>query len=142
MAQKVGLKRIYDFIYSITSEVVHFSPRLILRSVWGTDTESTYSSKNFSLYYVNFCQIYSLFLFIRLCRVFRSKLNLSSDFMKTVRALEDIINHFLRWPEAVTFEEMNIEPPNMILRTVLRMAHDDKKKKRRARSALAKEKTP
>jgi hypothetical protein len=141
MAQKVGLKKIYEFFYSITSEVVHFSPRITMRSGWGDNIKKvTYSTKNFSRYYMLFCQIYSLFLFIRLCRVFRRNLNLSSDFMKTIRALEEIINDAFRWPEAVTFEEMNIKPPNIILTTAMRVYYDDKKKKRRERAALARKK--
>ena len=41
--------------------------------------------------------------------------------MKYVREIEDSIEVRIRWPEPVTFEEMNIEGPNIVLRAAMKV---------------------
>jgi hypothetical protein len=48
MANQVNLKRFYDFIYAVTSEIVHFSARIALRSGWGESPRKVrFSAKKF-----------------------------------------------------------------------------------------------
>ena len=138
MAIKVRLREVYNFIYSITSETVHFSPRIALRHGWGNDPFNvTMSMKNFSRYYLFFSQVYSVFLFALFCRKFRRQLGLTTDFMANIKELRRVLDGQIRWPEAVTYEEMNKEEPNIIRRSILQVAHEQKlaesRKKRAAK---------
>jgi transposase len=51
---------------------------------------------------------------------------MDATFLEAVRSLEQKLNDELRWPEALTYEEMNVEDPGAILRLVLKQAHADK----------------
>ncbi len=42
--------------------------------------------------------------------------------MKSIGKLEEWLTEKLRWPEAVTFEEMNIDGPAEVLRLLMKMA--------------------
>ncbi len=139
MAIKVNLREVYDFIYSITSETVHFSPRIALRHGWGNDPyDVTMSMKNFCRYYLFFSQVYSVFMFALFCQKFRRQLGLTTAFMASVKELRRVLDGQIRWPEAVTYEEMNQEEPNIILRSALQIAHEEKLAKRRKKRAAAK----
>ena len=52
--------------------------------------------------------------------------------------METDLDSEMRWPEAVTFEEMNQKPPSMILVTLARVMWDDPKERRKWKRALAK----
>lgn len=125
MADKVAMRSIYDYFYRISSDVVHFNPRIALRSGWGDDPrKGTFSTKNFCRYYLFYSQIYSVFLFIQLCRAFQQDLALSRSFLKTLDTLDRELGDILRWPEAITFEELNKEEPSWWLRAALKFAHE------------------
>jgi len=152
MAIKVNLQRLYDFIYSITSEVVHFSPRIALRSGWGIcplaphhpgehhPTSGVFSTKNFCRYYLDFSRIYGLYLFVLFCHTFRRDLGLSDSFIRQIKKMQSLLDNELRWPEAVTFEEMNQQDPGPILRAVLKVAHEENREKKRRKPGLEKPK--
>ena len=82
--------------------------------------------RNFSQYYVEFNQTYSLLLLLRLLRGPAATL-LPQASQKVVAALENCLNEPIRWPEAVTFEELNLEGPGSIMRILLRAAQDTKR---------------
>lgn len=106
------LEVVYDFIYRMTSGFVHFNPKILFGLGWGpTRTDTTFSTKNMGLYYANVSRIYGAYL---LCLYFEY----FGRFLKPGDAGRDKIAHLrkyllkiFRWPEMVTFEEMNIVVP-------------------------------
>jgi len=126
MSIKVNLRWLYDFIYSITSEVVHFSPRIALRTGWGDLPSVAFSTKNFCQYYLAFSQTYGAYLFVLFCLTFRKDLALSDRLSEPVKKMQEFLDDEMRWPEAVTFEEMNQKDPGPILRAVLRVVHEER----------------
>jgi hypothetical protein len=115
----------YDDFYRITSDIVHFSPRVAMRSGWGPNPrDAKFATKNFARYYLNFAQCYSVYLFALLCKTFRRDLSLDSDFTDQIKQLEQLLDEQLRWPEAVTFEEMNVRGPDNIVRFFMRTFHE------------------
>ena len=129
MAARVHLKQFYEFIYAVTSELVHFNVRIALRSGWGkSPTEVVFSTKNFAPYYLEFAQFFSVYMLIAFCRSFRRDLGLSTELMRVTAEMQMVLDDRLRWPEAVTFEEMNIKGPNELWRAVLKVVHLEKVK--------------
>lgn len=127
MAIEVELDDLYDFMFSVASDTVHFNPRVIMRNAWGkNEQEFKHSTKNFDLYYQDFCRTYSLYLFCEFAKAFKLELNLSESYFNSILELEQRLNQQLRWPEAVTFEEMNIEGPKEIMRILIQSAYEDK----------------
>ncbi|MCS2609286.1 DUF5677 domain-containing protein [Halomonas dongshanensis] len=133
MAKATNLHDLYSYLYSTTSKWVHFSPQILLRMGWGgtledvgDHTEWVFSTKNFTQYYVEFNRTYSLFLLLRLFRGPAASL-LPDGAAKIIDALESFLNEPLRWPEAVTYEELNIDGPKSFMRILLRAAHESPK---------------
>ena len=121
MARKVGLTELYEFLYAATSEIVHFNVRIGLRSGWGNSEKPqfNFSAANFSPYSLMFARTYILYLLVRFSRMFRKVLSLSADFMSMIDEVEVHIESQIRWPEIVTFEEMNVKlDENIILRAL------------------------
>ena len=132
MAIKLGMREMYDYFYRVTSDVVHFNPRISLRSGWGDDPKrGKFSMENFAKYYAEFCQVYSVLLFTMLARAFAVDLSLSKPFRAGLSAIETALDEVLRWPEAVTFEEMNQRPPGFLMRLVAKVAHEKKSVRRK-----------
>lgn len=131
MAKAASLHTLYSYLYSATSKWVHFSPHILLRMGWGGDTmddlgdhtEWAFTTANFAQYYVEFNQTYSLMLFLQLLRGPASSL-LPDSTQGTISALQSKLNEPLRWPEAVTFEELNLQSPKAFTRVLYRAAHD------------------
>jgi hypothetical protein len=138
MAIKLKMRAVYDYFYRLTSDVVHFNPGIALRSGWGKPaqppTKGSFSTKNFTRYYLAFCQIYGTWLFVKIARAFAADLTLTKHFRDGLSRIEEELNEIVRWPEAVTYEEMNREPPNMIVSALMRVMWDtpDGRKKLRA----------
>lgn len=125
MSDKIGLQPIYDYFYRITSDVVHFNPRIALRSGWGEDpAKGRFSTANFARYYLFHDQIYGVFLFSQFCHAFKQDLGLSKSFLKKLDVIDVQLAEILRWPEAVTFEEANKPEPSWWLRAALKFAHE------------------
>jgi hypothetical protein len=130
MAKAASLHPLYSYLYSATSKWVHFSPHILLRMGWGGNTlddlgdhtEWTFTTANFAQYYVEFNQIYSLMLFLQLLRGPASSL-LPDSAQGTISALQSKLDEPLRWPEAVTFEELNLQGPKFVMRALYRAAH-------------------
>lgn len=124
MASEVALHDIYDFMYAITSDVVHFNPRVIIRNAWGSDKERfQHSVNNFDVYYADFCRTYGVFFLCLFARCFYAKLVFSSAYMDVIAKLEGWLDEKLRWSEAVSFEEMNVEGPGDFFRLVMQIVH-------------------
>jgi hypothetical protein len=139
MASMLKMKEMYDYFYRVTSDVVHFNPRISLRHGWGSDPKrGKFSTANFALYYLKFCQIYSVLLFTRLARTFAVDLNLSKSFRAGLTATKKTLESEMCWPEAVTFDEMNQKPPSIILALLARVMWDDPKERRKWKRGMAK----
>src|SRR6266487_297396 len=109
MAETTGLLAFYDYLYAVTSSFVHFSPRNLARMGWGvTQHTFRYSTSNFAKYYDAFNQFYGVFLFITFCTSFCSLLGCKEEFKLPVTKLIEILDAETRWPELVTWEEMNM----------------------------------
>lgn len=109
MAEITGLLTFYNYLYAVTSSFVHFSPRNLFRMGWGvTQHTFRFSTNNFAQYYEAFNQFYGVFLFITFCTSFCSLLGCKEEFELPVTKLIEIVNAETRWPELVTWEEMNL----------------------------------
>jgi hypothetical protein len=104
---------LYDFLYKLTSKLVHFNPQSLFRSGWAKDpSKPTYSFRNFSIYYQTIAEVYGLFLLSLYFELFETELNADAKTIKAASALRKELLLRLRWPELVTWEEMNLVPPN------------------------------
>ena len=127
MAEKTKLSDLYDFLYAVSSDNVHFNPRIIIRNAWGDGRKTfMHSTKNFQDYYINLCAVYGVYLFCRFIEFFQKELRLSSAVASEVERLSIAIDGKLRWPEAVTFEEMNKGGPTDTERVLRKMIHTAK----------------
>jgi hypothetical protein len=124
-AEKCGLKDFYDFYYVITSEVVHFSPRSLLRLGWGKDPWApTFSTNNWDIYYIDVGRVYGSFLLANMIENYASFFALPDKMIKAGVAITEDLSFVIRWPEPVTFEEMNIKPPGRLMTLMAKIAHE------------------
>ena len=116
MAKKHGLGELYEYVYAITSDMVHFNPGVLLRMGWGNNLDKiTYSTKHFNKYYLEFLQVYGTYLFCLLIDELSVYLKVDAHVKQQVSVAKDYLNSLLRWPEIVTFEEMNIKPLSAVI---------------------------
>lgn len=111
MATDGALFELYEYIYAATSEMVHFSPHNLMRSGWSkkkTPYHHHFNPKIFSKYYNVFNRFYGSYLFVKFIKLFKKELKLSKAVLKIVTDLESDLYLNSRWPELVTFEEMNV----------------------------------
>ena len=120
MAKKSSLAPLYSYIYAATSKWVHFSPHILLRMGWGgtSDGDMVFNPSNFAQYYSEFNQVYALMLLLHLVRGPAACI-IPSDAASSISALQSHLDSRPRWPEDVTFEEMNQNGPGL-----LRAAHE------------------
>jgi hypothetical protein len=123
LARRCHLLPLYHFLYSATSKWVHFNPQILFRMAWGPDRSCTgiytLSTENFSGHYANFNFIYGTYLFALFFDTFKEELPLASEIEPRIDELKDLLHRFLRWPEIVTYEEMNVDPPSEIIYAML-----------------------
>lgn len=125
VAKATSLIPIYNYLYSATSRWVHFSPHLLIRMGWGgsaddlgANTKWHFTTENFSRYYTEFNRVYSVYLLVRLLR--GPAIGLTTNAIDEILTnLEGDLSEVIRWPEVVTFEEMNIKGPPQLLRLLL-----------------------
>jgi hypothetical protein len=133
MAETANLLDLYDYIYAATSRWVHFSPRTLLRMGWGDILERgsrklkeggavSFTTKNFTQYYQEFNEFYGSFLFLTLTDQLGPELNLPPEAKGILEEVRQHIDDTLRWPEDLTYEEMNFKGPNMVHRILLHSA--------------------
>lgn len=120
MADKIApgvLDLLYDFIYRLTSSTVHFTPQTLLRFGWGEigeDGESFlggYSVKHLAPYYKKFCQTYGALLFCLYFEFFVQNIDPTAAVENSILSIREAILLDNRWPEMITFEEMNKTVP-------------------------------
>lgn len=102
---------LYDFLFRLTSSTVHFNPSSLLRLGWGQKRKVLFSTKNMNPYFSQFAQVYGALLICLHFEFFPEWLKPTKSVTKTVRTLRGQLVMQNRWPEMVTFEEMNIQVP-------------------------------
>ena len=126
------LEVVYDFLYRLTSSMVHFDPQILLRAGWGKIPEGPiiFSCAHMGPYYLAASRIYGSFL---LCLYFEFFGQFLTPGKEEERAVAEIRRYLLlvcRWPEMVTFEEMNLPVPltksNIILRAMITIMMEEK----------------
>ena len=121
----VGLKTTYEYIYHMSSNFVHFNPSQLLRQGWGPDEGPfEFSAKHFANFHLDVCRFLGSMLFLGYC--YACPKRLEPNMRDT--AIEDITSALqsnVRWPEIVTFEEMNQKLPNIILRAAISVFRDE-----------------
>ena len=113
MATDAALVELYEYLYSATSDMVHFSPHNLLRSGW-SKKETPYHHfdiQNFHKYYNLFNHFYGSYLFVLFSKTFKKELWIKKTANTIIKKIEEDILGIARWPELVTFEEMNV--PNV-----------------------------
>ena len=126
------LVTLYDFLYRLTSGMVHFNPAVLIRSGWGDPPESHFSPRNFHKYYLACARIYGSLLLCCYFELFGRLLRPGKSVTKFVTELRESLLQESRWPEMITYEEMNLKPPKgaEIIRIAYRMIDADRRKKR------------
>ena len=120
MAAAVGLDSTYEFIYFATSNFVHFNPGALLRMGWGETTGPfTFSIENINGYYRNFASFYGAILFVGFNASFGQEY-FTAEVGSEVKRLIGLVREIYRWPEVITFEEMNKPPPLYVMTHALR----------------------
>jgi len=121
MADRIGLKELYEFIYRASCSFVHFNPRIMHRTVWYQNedlTKSRISITNFNRYYFAFSSFYGSYLTGLLYKNFKAYLNLSKRNEKIIEDIIDLVRRKVHYPDLVTFEECNIERPKTELTVI------------------------
>lgn len=136
MARVIDLEDLYSFLYAATSRTVHFTPHVLERMGWTVDSisreeeignianyEMKYSTSNFGRYHQEFCEFYSIELFLLVCSSFSNYLSFSSQIIDIVQQLLKAQSRYARWPEIITFEEMNLRAPSSSMYSFLEVLH-------------------
>jgi hypothetical protein len=120
MAEAVKLKDTYEYIYFAASNFVHFNPHALMRTGWGPEGGPfTFSIGNFGGYYRDLAAVYGAILYIGFAATFGPLLGDQQGFNQEISAIENILVKTPRWPELVTFEELNIKAPlHMLLHAI------------------------
>lgn len=123
IAEKHGgdvLAKLYDYLYRLTSGTVHFSVGSLLRTGWGDKPECTFSIRHFTEYYTAFGRIYGSFMFCVYFELFARILRPGKTVISRINVIRRSILSEVRWPEMITFEEMNqpVPDPSIIIRTL------------------------
>ncbi len=105
------LRAVYDFIYRLTSSAVHFNPQELLRTGWGNLIKGpvVFRSGHMGPYYLAVNRVYGSYL---LCLYFELFDQFLKPNLKEKNAVVELRRYLLdipRWPEMVTFEEMNVQ---------------------------------
>lgn len=112
MAQAVHLEATYEYIYFAASNFVHFNPHALLRTGWGPEGGPfTFSVGNFGGYYRDLAAFYGAIIYIGFASTFGSLFPEQRQFGEDVAEVEDILVRTPRWPELITFEELNLPVP-------------------------------
>ncbi len=119
LAQKLApgiLDILYEFTYRLSSSTVHFSPQTLLRMGWGyIDSENILSGSisvnHMEKYHKSFCQIYGALLFTFYFEFFPNELGVGEIENNIIINIRKILLEQARWPEMITFEEMNLSIP-------------------------------
>jgi hypothetical protein len=125
IAEKQGmplLTTLYDYLYRLTSGGVHFSVQSLLRSGWGSHPKNfKFSTRHFHNYFASYCSTYGAFVFCVYFEFFNSIIRPDRATSAAVAKIREGVLMTARWPEMVTFEEMNLKVPEdgSVVRMVL-----------------------
>ena len=115
LSRKVGLKTTYDYVYHLTSNYVHFNPSHLFKLGWGPlQGPFTFSVKHFNKYYLYLARFLGAILFLGYISLFSERLG-PDTLSKYQDEVTSKLESGVSWPEIITFEEMNREPPKNIL---------------------------
>jgi len=117
--QQPVLTGLYDYLYRLTSGSVHFNVQSLLRSGWGSKHRWVFSTVNFDQYFSAYGRVYGAFLFCVYFEFFGRFLRPGPKVTKRIDEIRKSLIFEPRWPEMVTFEEMNQKLPEMEIRRVL-----------------------
>jgi hypothetical protein len=120
MAEQTNYQDLYQYIYYITSEAVHFNITNFFKIGWGDINEnkqietSAFSTKHNSVqfYCKEFNICYGLILFVELSTRLKSILNLSEEYILIVEELIKLIKKN-RFPAFITHHHMNMSEKEM-----------------------------
>jgi hypothetical protein len=123
IAEKRGgdvLAKLYDYLYRLTSGTVHFGVGALLRTGWGDKPECSFSVRHFTDYYAAFGQVYGAFMFCVYFELSARILRPGKSVQPKIAAIRSCILSRVRWPEMITFEEMNVPVPDpgMVVRAL------------------------
>ena len=137
MAKAAGLEELYNYLYAASSRAVHFTPHVLGRMGWTIESlpkdeksenignyEMQFSTQNFSRYYQEFCEFYSLQLLILFLETFSKYLEFNEELRELQSKIKMSLKRYIRWPELITFEEMNFKSPSSFMYTTLNMYHN------------------
>lgn len=111
MAEQVGLISSYEYIYFAASNFLHFNPHALMRTGWGKEEGPfVFGTGNFSLYYKDLSRFYAACIYLGFCSSFADYLGQDRRVLRA-SMVEELLEDFQRWPELVTFEELNLKPP-------------------------------
>lgn len=113
MAKDQGMHLLYKFLYHATSRLVHFSPSTLLRMAWFDPNVNISHCDPHALdkYYYNFVKFYSAHLLSAFVNRFSSYIDIDENLRQAIDKNLREVNGNPRWPELVTFEELNAENP-------------------------------
>lgn len=113
MAKDQDLHLLYNYLYHASSRLVHFSPHTLLKMVWYDPEieESECSPDGMQKYYSAFVRFYSAHLLAAFTRRFKEQLKIECELERAILDKVHEVNSIARWPELVTFEELNRESP-------------------------------
>ena len=126
LARQVGLETTYGYVYHMSSNFVHFNPNQLLRLGWGPIDEGpfTFSVKHFEHYYSSVSKFLGAILFFGYCCAFPDMFE--GEFSeKYIECITSRLEANVRWPEIITFEEMNQNLPNIIVRALISITRDE-----------------
>ena len=119
VARRVRLNTTYDYVYHMTSNYVHFNPTHLFKMGWGPrEGPFIFSVKHFDKYYRHVVRFLGAMLFMGYVLMFPTMLSndLANEY---IEAVTTTLESKIRWPEIITFEEMNQQPPTNILHRAL-----------------------
>ena len=126
LSRKIGLQTTYDYVYHMSSNFVHFNPNQLLRLGWGSkkDGPFTFSVKHFEQYYSGVSRFLGAILFLGYCYAFPDmfKEKFSEKYIESVTS---VLESNVRWPEIITFEEMNQKFPNILIQALMSVMRSD-----------------
>jgi len=114
MADRIGLKELYDYLYRGSCSFVHFNPRIMQRTIWAEKNSTKVyktSITNFHKYYFSFSSFYCSYLLVLLYKYFGHYFHLSTEHVKIFVEIKEFIRRTRHYPELVTFEEVDLKRP-------------------------------
>ncbi|MCY4442449.1 MAG: DUF5677 domain-containing protein [Deltaproteobacteria bacterium] len=119
LSHRVGLCTTYDYVYSLTSKFVHFSPAQLFRLGWGPmDGPFSFCVDSFEGYFSSLARFLGVLIFLGYCHLATEKFGLCIANRYADTIAKQLQSGF-RWPEITTFEEMNQTAPDSIITRLL-----------------------